>query len=129
MRPVLRLVPVLVALALATAAEGCGDGASPVGTLHVAVTTDPAAPMIGRNTFHVEVTSAAGEPLDAAVTVTPWMPAHGHGSTESPTVTAAGKGRFTAFPVTLFMAGDWQVTARAEQGGEFGELVLRYSLQ
>src|SRR5262249_50385354 len=104
------------------ALTGCGAASTTEsGTLHLAVQSDPAMPALGRNTFVVEVTSPDGAPLDGmSVTLTPWMPAHGHGSTEQPTITPLGNGRYQAFPVTLFMVGDWQVTARAAHDGEFG---------
>lgn len=122
-----RPLPLLLGALLLAA---CG-GADPVqGTLHVAVQTDPDPPVLGRNAVFVDVTSADGTPLDGlAVEVTPWMPAHGHGSTEQPIVEALGGGRYRAFPVTFFMVGDWQVTARASRGDEFGTSVTTYSIQ
>ena len=49
-------------------------------------------------------------PVDGlAITVLPWMPDMGHGASVTPTVTAAGGGRYVVENVELFMPGKWEL--------------------
>ena len=41
--------------------------------------------------------------------VVPWMPAHGHGTSVSPTITETAPGTFVATPLYLFMPGSWEL--------------------
>jgi hypothetical protein len=109
-------VRLLCSIALLIA--GCGEAASTGagGDFTFAVTSDPSPLGLGRNTLYIEVT-ADGAPVDGAqVEVDPEMPAHGHGSTESPQVEALGGGRYRAFPVTLHMPGHWVIGLHATKG-------------
>lgn len=79
--------------------------------LRVAVRTAPdQPPQRGTCAVELRVDDKDGAPVDGLdVTVVPWMPAHGHGASVSPTVTAKGGGRYVASDVNLFMAGQWQL--------------------
>jgi len=80
------------------------------------MSADPAPPARGNNTWVVQIMSMnAGvdaTPLDgAAITVTPYMPAHQHGTPVIASVTPTGTpGQYTLSPVNLWMPGVWQTT-------------------
>ena len=74
------------------------------------VSADPAQPATGLNTWTFKVTDASGSAVDNAnVTITPWMPDHGHGPSVVPQVTDAA-GVYTGTNIDLFMPGVWQLT-------------------
>ena len=56
--------------------------------------------------------------LDASLEVTAWMPDHGHGMNQEPTVTANGDGSFVAAGMLLHMTGAWDVYADVTVAGE-----------
>jgi hypothetical protein len=80
--------------------------------LHVVLaSSDPAPPSKGDNQWVVELLDASNAPVDGAtISVTPYMPDHGHGSSIIPTVTPMGGGKYEVDHVNLFMPGVWQVT-------------------
>jgi hypothetical protein len=88
----------------------------------VLVSSDPGPPIVGTNTWTVQVLDGGGKPVKgAAFTWLPgdksiWMPQHGHGSTAQPVVTDNGDGSYTITPLYFFMAGLWQVTLQAKAG-------------
>ena len=73
---------------------------------------DPAPPDRGDNVWTLAVRDAGGEAVEgAAVVVTPYMPAHGHGT--NPRTfdgQAQGQGLYEAGPFDLFMPGLWDVS-------------------
>ena len=77
----------------------------------------PAPPSRGRNTFTLRVLDAASKPIAGAqISLSEFIPAHGHSSPTIPTVTPTGEG-YTVGPVSLFMPGLWEVTIEAEASG------------
>jgi len=90
----------------------------PAGPLTVKLLeSDPGPPIKGTNNMTVEVTDASGAPVDGAkLTVTPFMPDHGHGSSVVPTVAASGGGKYVVSNVYLVMAGLWRVTFSVQAG-------------
>lgn len=123
-------IHLLAPLFLSLLAACGGGGGTDNGSLQLALTADPTAPIVGKNTFYIDLHGKDGAPLQGAtVKCSPWMPAHGHGSTEEPQVTDLGGGRYKAFPVTFFMIGDWELRARADGNGEFGTATAAYSIQ
>jgi hypothetical protein len=82
------------------------------GTLQVVlVSADPIPPAQGTNTWTIRVEDATGTPLQGAtITVTPFMPEHGHGTSVVPVVTANADASYTVSSLYLFMAGLWRVT-------------------
>lgn len=126
----MRLAPPL-ALLLSLPLFACGDPAQPTdpGTLTVRAHTEAASPALGENVVLVEVDDADGAPLaGAVVTLSSWMPAHGHGSPDEAVVTETSPGHYRAAPVTLHMPGTWEITVRAESGAEFGEVTLAWEI-
>ncbi len=110
--------PLLLALSLA----GCGgetdwskdvpvaeaDGSA----LHAALFTD--APVErGVNTGVLKLSSNGGSAEGLQLTVTPWMPAMGHGSSVTPTVTADAQGNYDVSQIYLAMPGTWQLRVEA----------------
>lgn len=74
----------------------------------------PAPPQKGDNVWTIAVRDAADAPIDGAtITMTPFMPDHGHGSAVTPVVTPAGEtGKYTIDKIYLPMAGYWEMTIR-----------------
>ena len=124
-----RLVPLtLSCLALAALAlAGCGeaapsdavtfDGAPELsvagvqGHFVVGVRSSPSPPRRGTDAFQLRVTDVrTSAPVDGlTLTVTPFMPAMGHGTSVAPEVTAEGGGVYVARGVNLFMPGRWEL--------------------
>lgn len=51
-----------------------------------------------------------GKPVDGLVLqVVPWMNAHGHGASTTPTIVDEGSGRYRVRGVDLFMPGEWSL--------------------
>ena len=64
------------------------------------------------------VATADGTPAaDAELSVTAWMPDHGHGMNQEPTVTSNGDGTFLAAGMLLHMSGAWDVYADVSVDG------------
>lgn len=86
-----------------------------LGSDHLALSlelrTAPTQPPVrGANLVQLRVASPQGAPRDGlALTVVPWMPAHGHGSPTKPTVTPQGSGLYEISDVNLPMAGIWEL--------------------
>jgi YtkA-like protein len=124
-----RTTCLLVALvALLGAAVGCGAdvvppgpppsfGANPdqmltsdSGALRIAVRFAPDPPAVGSNAVELSFTDANGASLSGlGLSVVPWMPAHGHGTSVDPIVTEMIPGTFLATSVYLFMPGSWEL--------------------
>jgi len=86
--------------------------ASASGNLKVTlVSSDPAPPIRGTNTWKVKVMDGAGNPMpNATLTVAPFMPDHGHPSNVKPQVTGGADGTYDIGNVYFFMPGVWRVT-------------------
>jgi YtkA-like len=72
----------------------------------------PAPPEKGLNTWTLQLADGSGDAVSGAtMTVTPWMPDHGHGSSITPQVMPmASAGTYEVSLLDLFMPGIWQVT-------------------
>lgn len=80
---------------------------------------DPAPPAKKENTWMVHVKDADGNDVaGATLTVNPNMPEHGHGSTQTTTVTDMGDGMYELKPVYLQMAGYWAVPITVTMGSD-----------
>ena len=117
------------ALALALALAACSSAAEPASStafasaplvtelsasrgLRVQVRTSPEQPPVhGVLAIELQIADeASGAPIDGlTLTATPWMPAHGHGTSVVPTATSSGDGRYTLSNVALYMPGAWQI--------------------
>ncbi len=80
------------------------------GALRVAVRFAPDPPAVGSNAVELTFTDANGAGRSGlGLSVVPWMPAHGHGTSVDPMVTETTPGTFVAAPVYLFMPGSWEL--------------------
>jgi hypothetical protein len=103
--------------ALATATS---DG----GSLSVAFYGAPYQPLVaGTDCVELLVTdSSTGATVDGlSITMTPWMPAMGHGADTIPVLTPLGQGRYVFTSVGLFMPGEWQL--RTQFAGQVADRV------
>lgn len=69
----------------------------------------PADPIRGDNVWTLSIRDEADAPMDATISVQPWMPDHGHGTPVQAEVTDLGDGEYEIQPLNLFMAGLWEV--------------------
>ena len=80
------------------------------------ISINPAPAVRGNNTWVVQIDSMAsgvvGSPMDGAtLDISSYMPAHGHYSPITPTITATGNpGEYKITPINLWMPGVWQTT-------------------
>ena len=78
----------------------------------------PAPPARNNNTWQIDIVDGSNQPVTgAAVTVTPFMPDHNHGTQIKAVVTEPTPGHYKADPVNLWMPGLWQVTIKATPNG------------
>ena len=79
------------------------------GTYEVAMLAHSPSPARGSHTLELVVTSMQDStPVDGlALTLVPWMPAMGHGTSIVPSVTPLGDGTYELDDVDLYMAGLW----------------------
>jgi hypothetical protein len=81
----------------------------------------PAPPALNGNTWTLKIADKSGAaPSLAQVVVYPFMPLMGHGSDQTPTITANADGTFSATDVNLFMPGLWTVTTSVTATGDAG---------
>jgi hypothetical protein len=106
----------LLALAACTGDDSSSSARGPVsadsasGALHAVVVTTPDPLQRGVNQAVVTLTGGDGSPrAGLTVTVTPWMPAHGHGSAVTPSVNELGGGKYQVSNLYLAMPGSWQL--------------------
>jgi hypothetical protein len=75
----------------------------------------PAPPQKESNALVLKVVAAGGAPVDGAtLSVVPFMPDHGHGSSVKPTVTPMGGGLYDVSNVYLPMPGLWRLTVTVQ---------------
>jgi hypothetical protein len=93
---------------------------TPLGTVvstsgtYVVTVYGPAQGLVqGVNAVELVITDAQSMgPVDGlVVTVVPWMPAMGHGSSAVPVIQPKGAGTYVVTDVSLVMAGTWQLRA------------------
>ena len=86
--------------------------ASASGKLKVTlVSSEPAPPSVGTNTWKIHVADGAGAAMPASgITIASFMPDHGHGSSVKAVITDNGNGDYSVTPVYLFMPGVWRIT-------------------
>jgi hypothetical protein len=80
------------------------------GLLRVELTI-PTPLVVGDDQVEMSITRIAdGSPLDGmTVSIVPFMPSMGHGTSVIPTVTAEGEGRYLVTNLYLFMPGTWEL--------------------
>lgn len=84
--------------------------ASSSGQLDVGVRWSPDPPAIGLAASELTITDTGGAPATGLLlTVLPWMPAHGHGTSTMPAVSETAPGVYVATPIDFYMAGQWEL--------------------
>ena len=85
----------------------------------VAITAaDPTPPDVGDNSWTLAISDASGPVEGLTVTVTPWMPLHGHGLTPADYAAAdEGGGAYAVAPFDLIMPGLWEFRVRLGDAG------------
>jgi hypothetical protein len=78
--------------------------------LSLSVRTSPQPPTRGNDA--AEFTFGGGAVEGLRLTVIPWMPDMGHGTSQAPMVTEVGGGVYRIDRLALFMAGRWQLRTR-----------------
>ena len=102
----------------------------------VLVSAAPQPVTTGTETWVLKITSASGTPVtDATFPSTPstpnprpWMPEHGHGTSEV-TVTNDHDGTYTFNPMYLFMEGLWETDIVVDSGGKTDSTKFFFCLQ
>jgi len=96
----------------------------------VLVSAKPAPPALNDNSWVLKVLDAKGNPLPgpSIVSVTPFMPDHGHGTSAVPMATPDADGSFTLSPLYLYMAGLWQITIVAKSGSQEDSAVFSFCI-
>jgi len=79
------------------------------GALRIEVRFSPRPPTVGSDAVQLSFRDANGSAAGLDLTVVPWMPAHGHGTSVDPTVAETAPGTFVADPLYLFMPGSWEL--------------------
>ncbi len=75
------------------------------------VSSDPAPPSVGTNSWTLHVADASGAPMsNAPLAIASFMPDHGHGSSVKAVITPQADGNYAVTPVYLFMPGVWRIT-------------------
>jgi hypothetical protein len=135
-----RAVRALIACGLVSllACAGCGSAANgdelgvlePVsGPFDGDITLDSASPSVGDHDVELVLVDGQGEPLQGAeIEITPFMPAHGHGSTEV-TATETDSGHYLARDVSLFMPGLWELRVHVVDGDVEGRLIATFEVR
>jgi hypothetical protein len=79
-------------------------------TASVSVRWSWSPPVVGYDAAELTITDSAGHAVTGlALTVVPWMPAHGHGASVGPTVSETSAGVYVAAPLDFFMSGQWEL--------------------
>jgi len=94
-------------------------------------TIDGNAPSRGVTCVALDVTSSgapAGGVDGLTVSVHPWMPAMGHGSSVVPQVTSIGGGRYLVEDLSLVMPGTWQLQLTLD-GSSHDTATLSFDVQ
>jgi len=70
----------------------------------------PSALARGSNAAEIQVMGLDGAPLSGwQVSLVPWMPAHGHGTSVAAHVHEVSPGVYVAQPLYLYMGGRWEL--------------------
>ena len=94
----------------------------------------PSPPTRGDNTWVVQINSMAsgvvGAPVDGAMLqVTPFMPAHQHGSPIQVQITpGTTAGEYNLTPVNLWMPGVWETTIRATSASTTDSAIYKFCI-
>jgi hypothetical protein len=98
------------------------------------MSADPAPPVRGDNTWVIQVNSMSGGVVGApaagaSMTVTPYMPDHGHPSGKTVHIEAMpDAGQYKLTPLNFWMPGLWETTLDVTSGGGNDVVVLRFCI-
>ena len=91
---------------------------------------DPDPPISGNNTLEFALAQPDGAPVVGAdVTVTPFMPSMGHGSTQDPVVEEIEDGQYVATDIVYTMNGEWRLTIDVETDSITDTFILFYNVE
>jgi hypothetical protein len=80
------------------------------GMMRIGVRWSPTVPAVGVDAGEITVTDATGTPISGlTLSIVPWMPAHGHGTSVKPDIAEMAPGVFVATPLYLYMSGHWEL--------------------
>jgi hypothetical protein len=126
----------VVALAAATEAAGCGEGLAAVtgratgAHYDVAFATHPAPIATGAHfALEVAVCPRGGAASPRALAVDAVMPEHRHGMNYRPTITVLGPGRYRAEGLMFHMPGRWDLLFDVDGGAGTERLVATLRLR
>ena len=81
------------------------------------ISAEPNPPIVGDNTFVVELTDGSGAPVEgAAVTAESWQHVHDHGTPVVATVSDLGGGQYEAGPLNVIHKGSWEFRFAIDSG-------------
>ena len=93
------------------------------------IQADPSPPARGTNVWRVTATDSSGAALkDATLTVTAFMPDHGHGTSVTPLIEPTGAGAWTVSQLDLFMPGVWRVAFTATTPDKVAEVAFFFCI-
>lgn len=84
--------------------------AGPAGATFSIASATPSAVQQGLNEWTVGIHDSGGMPVEGTVTLSPFMPNHGHGSPTPATITPLGGGQYDIAGINLSMEGVWTIT-------------------
>lgn len=108
-----------------------GTATSDGGHFTVLATHDPETPKTGNGKMTLTITDAHDNTpvTDLKITLTPWMPAHGHGSNKTPTVTEKDAGSYEISDIVYSMPGDWEARIAIKGEEHHDTIAFGFSVQ
>lgn len=98
------------------------------------MTAMPAPPAFSKNTWIIQVNLMSGGVVGApatgaAITVTPFMPDHQHGTLRVDVEAMPDAGQYKLTPIDMWMAGLWEITIDAQVGAVHDSVVYKFCIQ
>lgn len=90
----------------------------------------PEAPVTGVNMVHLKLLDAQNAPVSGAtIEVEPFMPGHGHGTPEVPSVADDDEGMYTISNIKYTMPGAWELRIDVSAGGIQDRIIADYEVK
>ena len=87
-------------------------------------------PLVGHNDYSLRAESEGQEPAPISdLTLTPWMPDHGHGSDREPAIIYQDQGHYTIEDVSFTMPGLWELRCAFSLSGTEDTAVFELDVQ
>lgn len=125
----------LLSLFFISSILNCGSGNKNTGDkksggeLKISAKIDPDPPKVGENKIYLEIQDKNGKGVEGAkLTVSPSMPAHGHGSSKDPKISEKGGGKYEVV-VVFQMPGEWVVKVEVSSSAGNGSAEFKYTVQ